>query len=88
MDITMTVELRGIYAEEYIYEFINKHKGLSIYEIAKRVGWSNGKVHNIINSLEKKGLVKTIIEVEKGRVKRRVYPVSWIELLPEDNGVV
>jgi predicted transcriptional regulator len=78
------IELKGRYAEDYIYEFVNKHKGLSIYEIAKRIGWSNGKVHNIIKSLENTGLVKTIVEVEHGRTKRKVYPVPWTELLPED----
>ena len=78
------MELQRRYAEELVYEFVNKHQGLSIYEIAKSIGWSSGKVYNIIKSLEKMGLVRTSLEVEGGRSKRKVYPVSWKELLPED----
>jgi len=80
----MAVVLKGKYAEDYIYEFVNKNRGLSIYEIAKKVGWSSGKVYNIVRSLEQAGLVKTELIVEGGRVKRKVYPTSWVELLPED----
>lgn len=78
------LELQRRYAEEFVYEFVNKHQGLSVYEIAKRIGWSSGKVYNIIKSLEEMGLVRTSLEVEGGRTKRKVYPVSWKELLPED----
>ena len=78
------LKLKGIYAEDYLYEFVNKHRGLSIYEIAKRLNWSTGKVHAIVKKLENMGLVKTEIIVEKNRVKKKVYPVDWKDLLPED----
>ena len=44
------------------------------------MGWSSGKVYNIVRSLEQAGLVKTELIVEGGRVKRKVYPTSWVEL--------
>ena len=78
------IEPCGIYAEDYLYEFMNKHRGLSIYEIAKKLGWSCGKVHGIVKRLEEKGLVKTVIEIENNRVKRKVYPTEWIDLLPDN----
>jgi len=78
------LKLKGIYAEDFLYEFINKHRGLSVYEIAKRLNWSTGKVHGIVRRLEEKGLVKTEIIVENSKVKRLVYPVDWVDLLPED----
>jgi len=34
--------------------------------------------------LEDDGLVKTIKTEERGRIKRKVYPVDWRDLLPED----
>ncbi len=80
----MAMKLRGIYAEDYLYEFVNKYRGLSVYEIAKRLNWSPGKVHAIVKKLEEKGLVRTEMVVEKGRVKKKVYPVDWKDLLPED----
>ncbi len=76
--------LRGIYAEDYLYEFINKYRGLSIYEIAKKLGWSAGKVHAIVKRLEERGLVRAEFIVENGRVKKKIYPVDWKDLLPED----
>lgn len=72
---------RGVYSEDTLYEFVNKYRGLSIYEIAKKLGWSCGKVHGIVKRLEEKGLVKTVVAIENNRVKRKVFPVDWIELL-------
>lgn len=71
-------------AEDYLYEFVNTYSGLSIYEIAKKLEWSTGKVYDIVKSLEDSGLIKTKKLEENGRIKKRVYPVSWKELLPED----
>ncbi|MFP3910338.1 MAG: MarR family transcriptional regulator [Archaeoglobaceae archaeon] len=71
-------------AEDYLYEFVNTYSGLSIYEIAKKLEWSTGKVYDIVKSLEDSGLIKTQKLEENGRIKKRVYPISWKELLPED----
>ena len=38
----------------------------------------------IIKLLEKMRLIKTSLEVEEERIKRKVHPLSWVELLPED----
>ncbi len=38
----------------------------------------------IIRLLEKMRLTKTSLEVEEERIERKVYPLSWVELLPED----
>jgi predicted transcriptional regulator len=76
--------LRGELAEDYLYEIINAHAGLSIYELAKFVGWSTGKVYHIVKALEQEGLVRTEKIEEGGRIKKQVYPVDWEELLPED----
>lgn len=76
--------LRGELAEDYLYEIINAHTGLSIYELAKFLGWSTGKVYHIVKALEQEGLVRTEKLEEGGRIKKRVYPVDWEKLLPED----
>ena len=51
--------LGGDLAEDYLYETINAHEGLSIYELAKFVGWSTGKAYHIVKVLEQDGLVRT-----------------------------
>jgi len=73
--------VEGEFAEDYLYEFVNAHRGLSIYGLSKRLGWNLGKVYNIVNVLEEDGLVKTIEIVKGGRIKRKVYPVDWKELM-------
>ena len=76
--------LKGELAEDYLYEIINAHEGLSIYELAKFLGWSTGKVYHIVKALEQDGLVRTEKLEEGGRIKKKVYPVDWEKLLPED----
>jgi len=76
--------LRGEVAEDYLYDFINSHKGLSIYGLAKRLNWSTGKVYHIVQKLEEAGLVRSERVEEGGRLTRKVYSAHWTELLPED----
>jgi hypothetical protein len=79
-----TEELRGGIAEDFLYEYINVHRGLSIYGLAQNLRWSTGKVHGIVERLEKNGLVRTDRVEERGRLIRKVYPVNWMELLPRE----
>ncbi len=76
-------EIKGELAEEYLYEFVNANRGLSIHEISERLGWSAEEVHDIIERLEDDGLIRTD-ESEEEELKRKVYPVGWKDLLPED----
>ena len=78
-------EIKGEIAEEYLYEFINVNRGLSIYEILERLGWNIDEVHGIIERLEEDGLIRiNELEGEEKKRKRKVYPVGWKDLLPED----
>jgi len=76
--------LKGELAEDYLYEVVNAHAGLSIYELAKMVGWSTGKVYHLVKALEQAGLVRSEKLEEGGRIKKKVYPIDWANLLPED----
>ncbi|MFQ6054381.1 MAG: winged helix-turn-helix transcriptional regulator [Methanosarcinales archaeon] len=67
-------------SEDIVYDFVEKHDGLSMHEIAKKLGWSVGKVKFAVLRLQKQGLVKTEKEVDY-RVKIRVYPTPTLELL-------
>ncbi|MDD4651829.1 MAG: winged helix-turn-helix domain-containing protein [Methanothrix sp.] len=48
-----------IYIDYDLYKSINKRPGYSIYELAKLMGWSSGKVYVSVQRLEKEGLVHT-----------------------------
>ena len=76
-------EIKGEQAKEYLYEFVNANKGLSIYEISERLGWNAEELHNLVKRLEEGGLIRTD-ESEEEELKRKVYPVGWKDLLPED----
>jgi DNA-binding MarR family transcriptional regulator len=76
-------ELKGERAEEYLYAFVNTHRGLTIHELSKRLGWNAVVVQSIVKRLEKDGLIR-INESEEGELKRKIYPVEWKDLLPED----
>jgi predicted transcriptional regulator len=76
--------LSGELAEDYLYEVVNAHAGMSIYELAKLVGWSTGKSYHLVKALEEDGLVRTEKIEEGGILKKKVYPVDWEKLLPED----
>jgi len=76
-------EIKGEIAEEYLYEFINVNRGLSISEISERLSWNAEEVYNVVKMLEEDGLIR-ITESEEEKRKRKVYPVGWKDLLPED----
>ena len=71
-------------AEDVLYEFINANRGLSIYELSERLGWNFKVVHNLVKMLEEDGLIRINESEEEEKRKRKVYPVGWKDLLPED----
>jgi len=78
-------EIKGELAEEYLYEFVNVNRGLkSIYDLSERSGWNVEEVHGIIERLEEGGLIRINESEEGDELKRKVYPVGWKDLLPED----
>jgi DNA-binding Lrp family transcriptional regulator len=50
-------EIKGEFAEEYLYEFVNSNRGLSIYDLSERLGWNAEELHNLVKRLEE-GLSK------------------------------
>ena len=77
-------EIKGEIAEDYLYRFINANRGLSIYELSERFGWNFEEVHNLVKRLEEGSLIRTDESEEEEKRKRKVYPVGWKDLLPED----
>jgi predicted transcriptional regulator len=75
--------IKGELTEEYLYEFVNANRGLSIYELLERLGGNVEELHNVVKRLEEGGLIRTD-ESEEEELKRKVYPVGWKDLLPED----
>jgi len=70
-----TLERRriGLKTECRLLEFIRENPGLSMYEIAKRLGWSVGKVQQAVKRLSFMREVRVEPVVEGGRLKKRIY---------------
>ncbi|NQE05853.1 hypothetical protein C5S32_08280 [ANME-1 cluster archaeon GoMg1] len=77
-------EIKGEQAEEYLYEFVNANRGLTIYEFSERVRWNAEDVYNTVKRLEEDVLIRINESEEGDELKRKVYPVGWKDLLPED----
>lgn len=69
----------GLDTDYKLYKIINKRPGYSIYELAKEVGWSSGKVYGSVRRLEKEGLVHTKKDIRGGRAILKVHAADWSE---------
>jgi len=68
-----------------LYEAINKKPGSSVYELAKELAWSSGKVYGSARRLEKDKWVRIKKAERDGRSVLKIMSVSWHEFLtPEE----
>ncbi len=67
-----------------LYKWIEGHPGLSIYELAKYLGWSHGKVYSSIKRLEQDGLVKIDKVIRNGRSASIVTHREWQEFFTKE----
>jgi DNA-binding MarR family transcriptional regulator len=59
-----------------LYKMINRKPGASVYELAKELGWSSGKVYGSVRRLEKDSLIRTEKAERDGRSVLKVKPVE------------
>lgn len=71
--------IEGLDTDYDLYKVINKRPGNSIYELAKEIGWSSGKVYGSVKRLEKEGLVHTEKDIIGGRSILKVCAADWSE---------
>jgi predicted transcriptional regulator len=69
----------GLDTDYDLYKVINKRPGHSIYELAKEIGWSSGKVYGSVKRLEREGLVHTEKDIRGGRSILKVCAADWSE---------
>lgn len=74
----------GLDTDYELYRVINKKPGYSIYELAKEMGWTSGKVHGSVRRMEKEGLVHTKRENRAGRTVLKVRAADWSEFFTEE----
>jgi len=59
--------------EYELLEFLDDNEGLSVYQISKKLGWDSKLVRYYVSSLEKKGLVRMIEEIENNELQKKIY---------------
>jgi DNA-binding MarR family transcriptional regulator len=67
-----------------LYKWIEGHPGLNIYELAKSIGWSHGKVYSSVKRLEQDGLVKVERVIRNGRSASMVTSRKWQEFFTKE----
>lgn len=68
-----------------LFDFLAENEGLSMYAIAKKIGWSVGKVSYTIGKLEELGVIKKVAIVEDNVCKLLVFTKEWKDMLPEES---
>ncbi|MHA1300948.1 MAG: winged helix-turn-helix transcriptional regulator [Candidatus Helarchaeota archaeon] len=69
--------------EWYLYNYISKKPGLSLYQLSKNLNWSTGKIQYYINSLLEQGLIINSTEIINGRTRKIFRPKSLKEFVKE-----
>jgi len=79
-----SAEIRGLRAEankdELMY-YIEKNPGLSSYELAKKLGWSGGKVRYYLQRLLEDNEIRILESRDSQRLKKLVYAIDWKEMI-------
>ena len=79
-------EKRAINNKWFLYNYISKNPGLTIYKLSKLLKWSVGKVNYYIKGLLEDGMITNLTEIVNNRVKRSFYSkkvtdfINWNEM--------
>jgi len=63
-------ERRALENKWFLYSYIARNPGLTVYELSKRLKWSVGKVHYYIKSLLEEGMIQNSDDIVGGRVRK------------------
>ncbi|MHA1755792.1 MAG: winged helix-turn-helix domain-containing protein [Promethearchaeota archaeon] len=61
----------------FLYDYIDKNPGLSVYDLSKKLNWPTGSVNNYIQELIKDGMIDNKTNIKNGRV-RKSYSVKEV----------
>ena len=83
-----SAEIRALRAEanknELMY-IIEKNPGLTSYELAKKIGWSGGKVRYYLRQLLEDNEVTVKISYNSSRLRKEIYAIDWKDMIDWSN---
>ena len=68
----------------FLYEFIDKNPGLTVYELSKKIDWTIGKLNHYVQKLVNDGMIHNSSEVVNGRNQKRYYGKTVKEFINWD----
>lgn len=75
---------KGAKTDWTMYELVNKTPGLSVYALARSLGWTTGKAYGSIRRLKEKNLVYTHETEKNGRLVTVANPTKWQDFYTKD----
>jgi len=79
----IAMHMRGELTDSIVLEEIIKKPGLTVSEIAGRLGWTNGKVDGSVNRLVLKEKASVKHCLKRGMLVKMVYPAEYSAKAPE-----
>ena len=68
----------------FLYDFIDKNPGLTVYEMGKKTSWTIGKLNYYIQKLLKQDFISNSDKVVNGRNQKRYSSKSVKDLIAWD----
>ena len=68
----------------FLYETINRSPGVTRDELATEMKWTSEKVSHYIQKLLNDKIIRYSTKIEKGRIKKHYFPVSYKRLINWD----
>jgi hypothetical protein len=79
----VAMHVKGELTDSIVFQEVLKRPGLTISEIAERLGWTNGRVDGSVNRLILKKKVRVKHFIRRGMLVKKVYPLDYPGRTPE-----
>lgn len=79
----VAMHIKGELTDSLVFQEVLKSPGLTISEIAERLGWTNGRVDGSVNRLILKKKVRVKHFIRRGMLVKKVYPLDYPDRTPE-----
>lgn len=79
----IAMHIKGELTDSIVLQEVKKRPGLTISEIANRLGWTNGRVDGSVNRLILKKKVRVKHFIRRGMLVKKVYPLDYPSRTPE-----
>jgi len=73
----------GEHTDKVVLEHISRNQGIILYDLAKELSWTRGKVLGSVQRLSRQSMIKTKTVLRHGKVVRIIYTAEYEEPKPD-----